>query len=198
MTPRWFHSFGLEFAEIHHPQEETRSFSEGSFVVGKTNYLFVMRALYGREFIFFKKASKKGIQLTMTAMAGPSISFSPPYYIKYFQQQQDPFGRQVYHTNIEAYDPQKHQLSNIFDTADANKILNALFTESKVQVGLAAKVGFVFDINPFLGSVMGFEIGVATDVYFHEIEIITNTNNTNFFPTLYLNILFGKRKLPKE
>lgn len=199
VTSRWFDSFGLEFAGIHHPQEETHNTNRGnSFIRGKTRHLFVLRALYGREFIFFKKADKNGVQLTINASAGPSIGLSPPYYIKYYRESRTVFGNQIYVASVEAYDPNTHQLSSIFDSADLDKLVSSLFTESKIQIGLYVKLGLIFDVSPFLTSVTGFELGLAADLYPKEIEIMSNTNNTNFFPNLYLNILFGRRILPEE
>ncbi|WP_375580253.1 hypothetical protein ABWH96_04240 [Marivirga tractuosa] len=78
-TDRIFQTYGIEIANIRHPQERRvpspTFFSSSSFYEGKEKYLISTRLMYGYDLLLFKKAEQKGVQINGVFTGGPNIRF---------------------------------------------------------------------------------------------------------------------------
>ncbi|UOQ72904.1 hypothetical protein [Hymenobacter cellulosilyticus] len=85
LDEKWSRFWGVEGVEVKHPKEQRvlNQNSGGSFVFGKSNYLFVLRPSYGMQRVIFRKAPESGVQVNALVGAGPSIGLLMPYYIYY-------------------------------------------------------------------------------------------------------------------
>ncbi len=78
---RLYHSLNVEAVSVKHPKEQ-RLFdtSTGNIsVYNKKNSLFTIRSMYGMEYVLFKKARERGIQVNALASTGPAFGIITPY-----------------------------------------------------------------------------------------------------------------------
>jgi hypothetical protein len=179
-----FHHLYLDVANIKHPKELSVSNQRTgrSFVANKSNYLYTIRTMYGREWVLFKKAKQQGVQVNLIAAGGISWGLVTPYLIDYND------GKEI---NVQ-YNPDKHpELAKI----DGYGSLIVGLSRAKLNMGSCFKTGLSFEIGAFRSSVTGIEVGVMVDAFPNKIILMPKTENTNLFQSIYLSIYFGSRKL---
>ncbi|MBL6444973.1 hypothetical protein JMN32_01540 [Fulvivirga sp. 29W222] len=184
-----YQSLGVEIVNVKHPLEVRRNsnITGNLFIYGKTNYLYAIRAQYGRELILFRKAPQQGVELKLITAIGPSIGVVAPYYIDY-----DADGRNnpSVSSRKEQYDPYKHNADFILGTGH---ILQGI-QESKIQLGANVKAALSFELGTSKTSVTGFEAGFLLDAYTKEIPLIETADNKAIFPTAFITLFYGKRR----
>ena len=186
-SDRMFESFGLELVNIKHPQEVRRNSITGNFYIfGKSNYLYSIRAQYGREYILFKKAPSQGVEIKAIGAIGPSIGLLAPYYIEYTTS------RSAIVSRTEQYDPnnEDHSIDQILGTG---RLFQGLF-ESKLRIGANLKAALSFELGTVKSNVTGFEIGVLMDAYAGDIELMPTAENRSVFPTAFITLFYGSRR----
>jgi len=176
-------TFGLEIVNVKHPQEikAQSSPSGNSFVLGKSNYLFVLRPQYGRELLIFRKAQEEGVRISAIGAIGPSFGIIKPYFIVF----QDARG-QV----IEQYDPERHRNTN--DILGSARLTR--FDGTQLGLGINAKAGLSFEIGGFRSSATGFEVGALFEAFTRQIVIMPLTENRSVFTSVYLNVFFKNKR----
>ena len=176
---RYFTTYGFELMNVRHPAEaRVVSRSGSSFIIGKVNNLYTIRAQYGRTLTLYKKASQQGVQIDLIGAIGPSIGLQSPYYIEYAGRVRVP------------YDPSIHRVEDI---TGRGYLFQGLF-QSKVIIGFNAKFGMNFEFGTFKSSVSGFEIGFLLDAYTQKVYMIAEAENYAVWPTAYVTIFYGSRK----
>ena len=179
-SPNWMQTFGVELANVKHPQENkggTRS--GGSFIVGKTHYLYAARASYGVERILSKKEPQQGIQIAALLSGGPTIGLHAPYYIETIE----------YQTRPAVAD---ENLNDIFGTG---RPLQGIF-ESDVVPGLHVRTGLNFEYGTFRSNVSGLEIGAMLEIFTKTIVLVPLAPKParSIFPSFYATLYFGSRR----
>jgi hypothetical protein len=190
----WFKFWALEVVEVKHPKENRRysSSTGNSFIYGKANYLFVLRPEVGREYVFFRKAPESGVQVNGFFAAGPSIGLLAPYYIVYDYTDYSRGPNAVADYRVESYNPEIH-------TDFENRIRGsaAFFTglgESKFRPGLHVRGGVNFEYGRYREDVTGVEVGFVLETFSKKMVIIPQADNSQFFPSFYLTLYYGRRK----
>jgi hypothetical protein len=182
----------LELINIKNPRESTTLSVFGSrYVYGKENYLFSIRPEYGREFTLFKKDGENGVGLNWIVAAGPSIGLEKPYYIKYASKAGES-------PQTVAFNPDIHK--NTQNITGSGNIFQGLFKDLRFNPGLHLKVSTAIDMNTFQDKVTGIEVGTTMELFFKEPNILADKFATNqrFYPSLYLTLYFGNKKLVKK
>lgn len=193
IKPKVYRTIGLEVVHVKNPKEirVTSLITGNSFIYAKRNYLYSFRPQYGRDIILFRKAPEEGIQVSAIFAGGPSLGLVVPYYILY----NSPTGVRSVH-----YDPNIHTNTN--DMLGPGNLLDGI-GESKIILGLHAKVGMSLDFGTFRNSISGIEVGVTVEGFGQTPELIANPDtsptaleapNKNIFTAFYANIFFGTRK----
>lgn len=179
-TENRFVMYGLEMMNVRHPKEQRYlSQSSGtSFTWGKENFLYSIRGIYGREHLFFKKAPKQGVQISLLYGAGPTLGIIAPYYILYSG----------------SYVRFNHEIHNNFSAVQGSGKLFQGLGDSKLTAGVNAKAGLTFEFGTFKNNVAGVEIGVAFEAFPKEIIIIPTQDNRAIFTSVYFNLYWGTRK----
>ena len=152
------------------------------FVYGKLNSLYILRFGYGRKKILYEKLREQAVEISCVWMTGPSVGMAKPVYLEVFNT----VGEVV---QIERYDPEKHDLSNIFGRGPATRG----FSEIKFYPGAFLKIAVVFEYSGYRSGIKAIEVGGVLDAYSRRIPIMTNTQNNFLYPSLYINLLFGKK-----
>jgi len=179
----WDFDFVTEF----HPKEVTTTNpaipDAKSYIYGKLNNAFFLRAGYGREKIMYDREEKRGLQIRYNYGGGLSMGITKPIYIEVVSQ--DNIG-----SNIEKFDPANPQ--------DPNYIIGrASFTygldELQFHPGLYYKMGLSFQQCNENNNFYVLETGFVFDVFPKEIPIMMQTPNNKFFLSFYINLMIGKR-----
>lgn len=180
-----YHSFSLEVADVRHPKEQRRAsrLTGEFFVPGKRNFLYVLRPQYGREWVLFRKAEERGIQVNAIAALGPTIGIVAPYIIDY------QFANEIIRT--EQYDPNVH---TSFEAVLGTGSFAQRMTDAKIQVGASLKTSIALEFSAFKGSQVGFEAGMMVDGYSKKIEIMGLAQNKQFYTSAFFTLFYGISK----
>ncbi|UXX80173.1 hypothetical protein N7E81_03540 [Reichenbachiella carrageenanivorans] len=189
-----FRTIGFELMNVKHPKEFRRNSVAGNpFIYGKSNYLYAIRAQYGRDFILFRKSPQQGVQINASIAAGPTIGIVAPYYVKVASGGGDrgqavPFG----------YDPRTTGSSNpmlySYQSITGTGHLFQGLGESSIKPGLNLKAAMVFELGSFKSNVTGFEIGTLIEAYAGQIELMPEEDNRSMFISAFITLFYGHRK----
>lgn len=174
----------LEVSNVKHPKEANVQITN-NLILGKENYLFVIRPQYGREFTLFPKYSEGGINVSAILAAGPSIGLEKPYYIKY----QTPPDNSV---NTIPFTPSILEIPNLVILGSGSFFQG--LTSSKIIPGINAKAALNFDVNTWGNSLTGFEFGFLAEWFTRRPEIMAYATNQQFFTSAYLTVYLGSKK----
>lgn len=179
-----FSFFGLELANVKHPQESRFTTNTGNnYIFGKSNYLYAIRPHYGREVILFRKAPNQGVQVSALGAIGPSFGLIAPYFIEYALNRVE--------TVVEQYDPAVHQ--SRLNIRGSGRLLEGI-GQSEMAFGGMAKAALYFEFGVFKSSATGLEVGYLLEGYSREIPLILRAKNDQFFQSAYFTLFFGFRK----
>ncbi|AFM02992.1 hypothetical protein Fleli_0517 [Bernardetia litoralis DSM 6794] len=180
-----YHSFSLELVDVRHPKEQRRAsrLTGEFFTPGKRNFLYVLRPQYGREWILFKKAEERGIQVNAIGAVGPTIGIVAPYIIDY------QLTNEIVLT--EQYDPNVH---TSFEAVLGTSSFAQRLTDAKIQLGASLKTSLSLEFSAFKGSQVGFEAGMMVDAYSKEIEIMGLAQNRKVFTSAFFTLFYGISK----
>lgn len=178
-----YQTFGLEIANVKHPQEFKQSFTNGTgFIFGKNNYLFPVRGQYGRDWIVFRKAPNQGVQINLGVAAGPTLGLQAPYYIKYLESG----SREV----IQQYDPSIHTLVENIEGAEGP--LRGI-SEASLVPGANIQAALTFEFGSFNNRVSALEAGVMFEAYSRPIEMMPRARSIQYFPSAFIGLYYGFR-----
>lgn len=180
-----FDAYMVELVNVKHPKEMRISHDStvNQFVMHKQNYLFVLRPQYGKEIVLFRKDKGEGVQMNLMLAAGPSIGIVKPYFIYY--------GINSLNYQTVAYDPDKTSiLTNTYGSAGFFDGLS----QSKLRLGLNAKVSCLFEFGAFSNNLTGAEIGFLAEAFTKKIIILSQESNRNIFFSAFINVYFGARE----
>ncbi len=200
---RYYH-FGI--GELKHARE-TRSNLQAtvpstivarSYIFGKQNNLYAIRAGLGTKRYLTEKAKEKGVSIGLKYEFGPTLGLLKPYYLEVYMpesatSQSTRSVRYSEETASQFSDP-----SRIFGASSRVTGLG----EIKPTFGAHAKFAVHFDWGAFDEFVKALDAGVMVDVFLQNTPILidgANINNEavenrNLFLNLFVNLQFGKRK----
>lgn len=185
-----FRTIGFELMNVKHPKEHRRNSAAGNpFIYGKSNYLYAIRAQYGRDFILFKKAPQQGVQINASVAAGPTIGIIAPYYVKVGDGAAVPFG----------YDPKtigagKTPTLYSYQSISGTGHLFQGLGQSKIKPGVNLKASLTFEMGAFKSNVTGFEIGSMVEAYAGKVELMPVEDSKSMFLSAFITLFYGHRK----
>lgn len=178
-----YRSLGFEIANVKHPKESRfPSFSGGTFIRGKINYLYALRFSIGMEKVLFKKGPQQGVQINVLGSAGPSIGIIAPYYVEYANSS----GNYPYTV---PYTPDL----NIFGIYGPARPLQGI-EESSVAPGLHVRTGLSFEFGTFKSNVSGLEIGLMMEAYTRRVQLLALSEGQWLYPSAYVTLFHGNRR----
>ena len=212
--------FQVEIGELKHQKDfrqnsDNQILNQGSpqsFILGKKNNLFVIRAGYGKKKYLSEKAKRKGVAIGLNYEAGVTLGLLKPYYLDIKQSDQPDFP-----TRPEKYDSENpcnflNPLGGIYGSSGFFKGIG----EVRPLPGVHFKAGVHFDWGAFDEFVKAIEVGVAADIFYKRAPILIHINeetasimntscphlaplevqanpNRPFFINLYVTLHLGKR-----
>lgn len=185
ITEKMYHSFSLELVDVRHPKEQRRAsrLTGEFFTPGKRNFLYALRPQYGREWVLFRKAEERGIQVNAIGAIGPTIGVVAPYIIDY------QFTNEIIRT--EQYDPAIH---TSFEAVLGTGSFAQRLSGAKIQLGTSLKTSIALEFSAFKGSQVGFEAGMMVDAYSKKIEIMGLAQNKQVYTSAFFTLFYGISK----
>lgn len=153
-----------------------------SYVFGKTNYFFNIRAGYGKQVEMFRKVDRGGISVRRFHSFGPSIGVLKPIYYEVVYQIS---GNELLLETVK-FDNTMH--GYIYGKASFFKGLD----EISIIPGAYAKFGFMFEYSRNDISLHALEAGVVVDIYPKKIPIMATEKNNFIFLGMFVSYRFGK------
>lgn len=184
LRPELYRSLTFEVVNVKHARE-TRypSYSGGTFILGKVNYLYSLRFSLGLEKIVFRRGLQQGVQVNVLASAGPSIGLISPYYVEYADAGGNYSSSIPYHPGL-----------NPSDIYGPGRPLQGL-GESKISPGLHLRAGVGMEFGTFESNISGLELGVLLEGYTKRIQFLSEADTQWFFPSAYVTFFFfGTRR----
>ncbi len=154
-----------------------------SYVFGKLNKVYNLRAGLGRQHRINSKPYWGGVEVRFAYYGGISIGIAKPIHLYIISQS---------NTNdyeSKKYDPEKHFIENIYGRAP---FIDGI-QETKFYPGLYAKAGLIFDFGQYKTSIKALEAGASIDGYPIPIPIMAFRDKHYYFLNFYINFTFGKR-----
>jgi hypothetical protein len=179
------YEFDLLF--IKHPKEVKNPFNNyynnnKSFVYGKLNSFFNIRAGYGRQKEIFRKVDRGGISIRRFYSFGPSLGILKPVYYEVIQNSSaNPYLEQ------KKFDPSINY-SYIWSRASFFKGIN----EISVVPGAFGKAGISFEYSRHDITLHALETGIVLDIFPKEIPIMATEKNNFIFFSFFVSYRFGK------
>jgi hypothetical protein len=155
----------------------------GSYVFGKLNSTFYLRAGIGHQHEIFKKADLGGIAIRYFFSAGPVLAVYKPIYYKVLYL----VTAGEYEVREEKFDASIAIPQDIYSKASFIKGLN----ETKVMPGLYAKAGFNFEYSKEDKIIHAIELGAQVNAFPVRIPIMAVAPNKAVFFSLFVSYRFG-------
>jgi hypothetical protein len=180
--------FEIETGNLKNPKEYRLSNpyvqSGGTFVFGKLNTVWYLRASLGHQHELYKKADLGGIAIRYFFNAGPTIAICKPIYY-----------RVLYPVSITGEYIIKEEKFSSSIAAPMDIYSKASFTkgfnEIKLIPGLFAKGGFNFEYSKEDKIIHAIEIGASLQAFPKEVPIMASTENKSIFLSLFVSYRFG-------
>jgi hypothetical protein len=180
-----YHCFGFGFVNVKNPKEYRfpNDATGNTFLAYKTNYLFVLRPFYGREFVLFRKAAEEGVHINAIFSGGPSIGMLKPYYVLYLENTANP------NTALSIPYSEELNLNQIYGVGNFTDGLN----ETKISLGLHTKASLAFEFGQIKNSVVGLETGFVLEKFSKEQKIMAFTANKSFYTSAFITLYYGRK-----
>jgi hypothetical protein len=154
-----------------------------SYIFGKLNSTFFLRAGIGHQHELFKKADLGGIAVRYFYSAGPVLAIYKPIYYRVLYL----IGPNDYEVKEEKFDASIASSQDIFGKASFLKGLD----ETKVMPGLYAKAGFNFEYSKEDKIIHAIELGAQVNAFPVKIPIMSGSDNKSLFFSLFVSYRFG-------
>lgn len=161
-----------------------------SFVYGKQNSLYALRAGIGKRRAFSEKARKKSVIVAMNYEYGVTLGLLKPYYLKLTRFDETGSEQEIV---AEKYSEENHDIfldeTLIFGGAEFRRGLDEL----KLRPGFHGKFGMNFAWGNVDRIVKAIEVGIMADVFLSSVPIMVTERNRPYFLNLYLSLQLGRR-----
>jgi len=194
--------FEFDLLEMRAPNQ-ARRYNENfanprSYVYGKLNNLYIIRAGIGKQVLINRKPYWGGVEVRGFYYGGFDIGLAKPsyLYIAYYTVSDNVLI--VDHISLERYNPKEHfpyigvNPNTLSDIYGRGPILSG-FTSIKIYPGLYAKGGFNFEFSSQNDRIKAVEVGVAVDAFPWPVPVMAFSDPSYAFITGYLSFHFGKR-----
>jgi hypothetical protein len=176
--------YDVDLAHIKHSKEEKSPsplYPNGrSFVYGKLNNFYNLRAGMGIQREMFRKFDKGGISIRFSYMGGLSVGVLKPIYYEFISNTADP-----------------ERIVDKFPENDHPTIIGRAsyfkgFDELEFVPGGYGKLAVTFEFSKMDEIIQAIETGVTLDLFYKKIPIMATSNNNFIFLSLSLGYRFGK------
>lgn len=184
-------TYTIDFASMKHGKEFKRTSTNDErakgYFYGKLNTLNVLRLNKGTKKVIYEKKRKQGLQIAHNISYGVTLGLLKPVYLEVLKVNSNQDVRVV----TEKYDPELHHINNIYGRSSN---LTGL-SELSIVPGVNLKTGFIFEFANDREKVKSLELGIGLDAFYKRVPIMSEIKNNFLYPTVFLNLQFGKKTL---
>lgn len=161
-------------------------YTQGSYIFGKLNSTFYLRAGLGHQHELFKKADLGGIAVRYFYSAGPVVAIYKPIYYRVLHL------LSVKANEYELID-EKFDAGSIASPQDiySKSSFTKGLDETKIMPGLYAKGGFNFEYSKEDKIIHAIEVGAQVNAFPKKIPIMAGSDNKALFFSLFVSYRFG-------
>ncbi len=184
--------FDVDLASIRHPKEvKSQSPYKGNwgrtYVFGKTNEAFSLRAGTGFQKEIFSKLDQGGISIRYFAGGGLSMAFLKPVYYQKVTGYNPSTLELIWEESL--FDPDYMQ--SVYDIYDRESFFKGI-DESKILPGAFARAGLCFEYGSEDRLLHALEGGIQFEGFLKKLPILAIDDNRQLFFTLFVTYRFGK------
>ena len=183
----------LEMVGMRHPKEfkrQVENIGTKAYFYGKQFTVTVLRGGYGYHKVITGKSDRRGVELRLLTLAGPSIAFAKPIYLNVWYP--DPVNSPHYvDIRTEKYDPNNPRHIPNYIAGRAGYFRG--FGEMNFFPGAFFKLGLSVEHSNSDDGIRLLETGIVIDAFYKTVPIMANTKNNQLYVNVYLNIMFGKK-----
>ncbi len=197
----WYRTkyYYFDLGSLKHPKEYSQNFRffnrtlsspSRSFIYGKINRLYALRAGVGTKRYFSEKARQRSVVVGINYEYGFSLGILKPYYLKLI--------RGTDGNAPENPVPEKYTEENAHLFLDETSIYGGAefrygLDEIKLKPGFHGKFGAHFSWGNQDNLIKAFEVGIMGDVFLSKVPLMLTEQNKPYFLNVYLSLQFGKR-----
>jgi hypothetical protein len=178
----------LEFVSLKHPKQirviNPYYYDAKSYVYGKLNHVYILRASYGFKKLLNRKPYWGGVELRVLYTGGLSLAFAKPVYLIFWDETYS-------YKKEEKYNPDNYYHSSEYIYGRA-PFIDGL-GELKIYPGLFAKAGLNFEFGTLNSKIRALEAGAVFEYFPVAIPIMAYNPAQNLILTFYINFSLGKR-----
>lgn len=174
--------YEIGFNVIHHPKEyklASYHYLTKSFVFGKMNECFDIKAAYGQQFLLFDKKEPGSIAINFFVLGGIDLALLKPIYYSVLIDNYGNTDDQLYQSNM--------QPALITQKASFSKGLSEL----KINPGIYIKLGTSFEHSKQVNVIQNLELGIESYFFLNNLEIMGDIDNPRFITSLFISYRIG-------
>lgn len=194
--------YDFDLLEMRAPNQ-ARRYNENfpnprSYVYGKLNNLYILRAGIGRQHLINRKPYWGGVEVRAFYYGGLDIGIAKPTYLNIAYYSVIDNQIVVERIALERYNPETHfpyigvNPNCLCDIYGRGPILSG-FSKIKIYPGIYVKGGFNFEFSALNDRIKAVEAGVTLDIFPQKVPIMAFSEPNLGFITGYLSFHFGKR-----
>lgn len=181
MSKNWMNYYSFEIANIRSPKEiRIPTQAQGTFILGKSNFLFSIRPQVGLERVLFEKDPDQGVKVSFSGAVGPSLGIIKPYIVKY-RKPDNSISNEQYSEDID--------LTSIVGNGGWYRGIG----KSKLTFGGNIKTSLIFDYSTVKKRISTIEAGFLYEQFGSQIELNPYVNGESSFLVAFVTLSFGKK-----
>jgi hypothetical protein len=186
-------TYELELVGMRNPKEFKRQVSDiatKGYFYGKQYVLTFLRGGYGYHKVITGKSERRGVEVRLVSLAGPTLAFAKPVYInvQYEDVGNPPPFVDIRTERFDINNP-RHVPAYILGRAGYFRGVS----EMNFYPGAFFKLALSFEHSSLDDDVRLLETGITVDGFYKTIPMMANAKNNQVFVNVYLNIMFGKK-----
>lgn len=182
-----------EMVGMRHPKEiklQVPDIGTKGYFYGKQNVVTFLRGGYGHHRVITGKSDRRGVELRLLTVAGPSIALAKPVYLNiWYEDVVNPLPYVDIRT--EKYDPHNPRHTPSYIVGRAGYFRG--FEQMNFLPGAFFKLGLSFEHSSLDDDIKLLETGIVIDAFYKTVPIMATSRNNQVFVNVYLNIMFGSK-----
>lgn len=177
----WSNNYTFEMANVRNTKEiRIPTQFSGTFILGKSNFLFSLRPQYGLERLLFAKDPDQGVKVSIEGAVGPSIGIVKPYMVEY-ENPDESTSKGQYTEDID--------LSTIVGNAGWFSGIG----KSKIVPGAHLKLSLNFEYSTVKNRISAIETGFMFEQYTSKIKQNPFMDGESSYIIAFVTLSFGKK-----
>lgn len=177
--------FQMELVERKHAKEVKYELDPSTppIIYRKVNYFYPLRLGAQQQYLLGNKSNKNGISITANYGGGITLGLLRPYMVEVNKD-----GKRTFVT----YESD----SALFQGLEfyGGPTFSQGWDKLKVKPGAFLKGSLRFDYGKYNEMLNALEVGITTEMFTEKILQMLNVKQHQFFTSLYVSMVFGRRK----